>query len=84
MGDLLGLGMGRLFSELLWRGFQIAVLFASAGLLFTLGLENMVLVYGLAVLASFAATYLAIWAIDSFGRKLARLGMRAIERRDRF
>lgn len=76
--------MGRLFSEMLWRGFQIAVLFGSAGLLFTLGLENMFLVYGLAVLASFAATYFMIWIIDGFGRRLARLGMRAIQRRERF
>lgn len=69
--------MGRLLREMLWRGFQIAVLFGSAGLLFTIGLENMFLVYGLAVLASFAATYLAVWAIDWFGRKLARPDTRA-------
>ncbi len=75
--------MGKLFSEMLWRGFQIAVLFGSAGALFTLGLENMFLVYGLAVLASFGATYLMIWAIDVFARKLVQLGMRAIERRER-
>lgn len=75
--------MGRLFREMLWRGFQIAVLFGSAGLLFTIGLENMFLVYGLAILASFGATYLAVWAIDVFGRKLVRLGTRAIERRER-
>ena len=68
---------------MLWRGFQIAVLFGSAGFLFTIGLENMFLVYGLAVLASFGATYLAVWVIDVFARRLARLGMRAIERRER-
>jgi hypothetical protein len=68
------MGMGRLFREMLWRGFQIAVLFCSAGLLFTIGLENMFLVYGLAALASFGATYLAIWAIDGFARVFARLG----------
>ena len=69
--------MGRLFREMLWRGFQIAVLFGTAGLLFTLGLESMFVVYGLAVLASFAATYLAVWAIDVFARKLAQIGTRA-------
>lgn len=64
--------MGRLFREMLWRGFQIAVLFASAGALFTIGLESMVLVYGLAVLASFAATIVVgriiDWCVRSFGQ----------------
>ncbi len=67
-------GVVRLFREMLWRGFQIAVLFGSAGLLFTIGLENMFVVYGVAALSAFGATYLAVWAIDVFGRKLARPG----------
>lgn len=58
--------------SLTWRAFQIAVLFGSAGALFTIGLESMVLVYGLAVLASFAATIVVgriiDWCVRSFGQ----------------